>query len=164
MTAVPTRYVCGMTCVHHRREGHGRSLTRTQTPASDDEAFELLTRLADDADVSRSRLIEKMVGQDHEAHEQLTDAAALVEVSLGGFFERVVFLERDPYERLTNMAQHARADRSQFLEHLILRAEGIYNFEPPSPPSLRPWWKLWGKDVVAELPAIVADLRSSPNR
>ena len=101
----------------------------------DDEAFGLLTRLADDADVSRSRLIEKMVGQDHEAHEQLT-----------------------------NMAQHARAERSQFLEHLILRAEGIYNFEPPLPPSLRPWWKLWGKDVVAELPAIGADLRSSPNR
>ena len=95
----------------------------------DGEAFELLTRLADDADVSRSRLIEKMVGQDHEVHEQLTDAAALVEVSLGEF------LERDPYERLTNMAQHARADRSQFLEHLILRAEGIYNFEPPLPPS-----------------------------
>ena len=124
----------------------------------DGEAFELLTRLADDADVSRSRLIEKMVGQDHEVHEQLTDAAALVEVSLGEF------LERDPYERLTNMAQHARADRSQFLEHLILRAEGIYNFEPPLPPSPPPWWKLWGKDVVAELPATVADLRSSPNR
>ena len=158
MTAVPTRYVCGMTCVHHRREGHGRSLTRTQTPASDDEAFELLTRLADDADVSRSRLIEKMVGQDHEAHEQLTNVAALVEVSLGEFLERVVFLESDPYERLTNMAQHARVDRSQFLDHLILRAEGIYNFEPPSP---RPWWKLWGKDVVAELPAIAADLRKA---
>ena len=124
-----------------------------RTFTMDDEAFELLTRLADDADVSRSRLIEKMVGQDHEVHEQLTDAAALVE-----------FLERDPYERLTNMPQHARADRRQFLEHLILRAEGIYNFEPPLPPSPRLWWKLWGKDVVAELPAIVADLRSSLNR
>ena len=31
----------------------------------------------------------------------------------------------DPYERLTNMAQHARADRSQFLEHLVLRVEAI---------------------------------------
>ena len=77
-----------------QRAGHGRSSTRTQTPASDDEAFELLTRLADDADVSRSRLIEKMVGQDHEAHEQLTDAAALVEVSLGEFLERAVFFGR----------------------------------------------------------------------
>ena len=67
MTAVPTRCVCGMTRVHRWREGHGRSSTRTQTPASDDEAFELLTRLADDADVSRSRLIEKMVGQDHNS-------------------------------------------------------------------------------------------------
>ena len=127
MTAVPTRCVCGMKCVHHRREGHGRSSTRTQTPASDDEAFELLTRLADDADVSRSRLIEKMVGQDHEAYERLTNAAALVEVSLGEF------LESDPYERLTNMATQARANRSQFLEHLILRAEAIYNFPPPLP-------------------------------
>ena len=77
MNAVPTRCVCGMTRVHRWREGHGRSSTRTQTPASDDEAFELLTRLADDADVSRSRLIEKMVGQDHKAHEQLTNAAVL---------------------------------------------------------------------------------------
>ena len=110
MTAVPTRYVCGMKYVHHRREGHGRSSTRTQTPASDDEAFELLTRLADDADVSRSRLIEKMVGQDHEAYERLTGAAALVEVSLGEFLERVVFLESDPYERLTNMAHPSQGE------------------------------------------------------
>ena len=60
----------------------------------DDEVFELLTRLSEEADVSRSRLLEQMVGRDHEA-----------------------------YERLTNMANQARADRRQFLERLIVRAE-----------------------------------------
>ena len=81
-------------------------------------------------------------------------------VSLGEFLESAVFLGDDPYERLTNMAQHSRADRSQFLEHLILRAEAVWNFQPPVPPPPRPWWKLWGKDPEIELPAIVADLRN----
>ena len=132
-----------------------------RTFTMDDEVFERLTWLADNAGVSRSRLIEKMVGQDHEAYERLTDAAALVEVSLGEFLERVVFLESDPYERLTKMAQHARADRSQFLEHLLLRAEAVWNFQPPLLPPPRPWWKLWSKEERGpELPAIVADLRN----
>ena len=130
----------------------------------DDEVFERLTRLAEDADISRSRLIEQLVGYDHEAYERLTYLATGAEINPGEFLERVVFLESDPYERLTKMAQHARADRSQFLEHLLLRAEAVWNFQPPLLPPPRPWWKLWGKDVVAELPAIVADLRSSPNR
>ena len=125
----------------------------------DDEVFERLTRLAEGTDTSRSRLLEQLVGQDHEAYERLTNAAALVEVSLGEFLEGVVFLESDPYERLTKMAQHARADRSQFLEHLLLRAEAVWNFRPPVLPPPRPWWKLWSKELVPELPAIVADLR-----
>ena len=58
------------------------------------------------------------------------------------------------------MANQARADRRQFLEHLILSAEAVWNFQPPPPPPLpRPWWKLWGKDPEPELPAIVAGLR-----
>ena len=44
----------------------------------------------------------------------------------------------------------------EFVEHLILRAEAIWNFQPLVLPPPRPWWKLWGKDP--ELPAIVADL------
>ena len=56
------------------------------------------------------------------------------------------------------MAQQARANEAQFLEHLILRSEAIWNFQPPPP---RPWWKLWGKDPEPELPAIVADLRNA---
>ena len=131
-----------------------------RTFTMDDEVFELLTRLAEDVDVSRSRLLEQMVGRDHEAYEQLTHAAAGAEVSAGEFLERVVFLRDEPYERLTHMAQQARADRRQFLEHLILRAEAVWNFQPPPPPLPRPWWKLWGKDPVPELPAIVADLRN----
>ena len=132
-----------------------------RTFTMDDAVFELLTRLSEDADVSRSRLLERLVGRDHEAYERLTNAAALVEVSLGEFLERVVFLESDPYERLTKMAQHARADRSQFLEHLLLRAEAVWNFQPPLLPPPRPWWKLWSKEERApELPAIVADLRN----
>ena len=131
-----------------------------RTFTMDDEVFELLTRLAEDVDVSRSRLLEQMVGRDHEAYEQLTHAAAGAEVSVGEFLERVVFLRDEPYERLTHMAQQARADRRQFLEHLILRAEAVWNFQPPPPPLPRPWWKLWGKDPVPELPAIVADLRN----
>ena len=62
---------------------------------------------------------------------------------------RVLFLGCDLHERLTNMANQARADRRQFLEHLILRAEAVWNFQPPPPPLPRPWWKLWGKDPRA---------------
>ena len=48
----------------------------------------------------------------------------------------------------------------QFLEHLILRAEVIWNCQPPVLPP-RPWWKLWSKEErEPELPAIVADLRN----
>ena len=77
----------------------------------------------------------------------------------------ILFLEHEPYERLTNMAQQARANEAQFLEHLILRAEAIYNFQPPVPLPPRPWWKLWSKEERdTELPAIVADLRGTPTR
>ena len=136
-----------------------------RTFTMDDEVFERLTRLAEDADISRSRLIEGLVGYDHEVYERLTHLATGAEINPGEFLERVLLLGSDPYERLTKMAQHARADRSQFLEHLILRAELIWNFQPPVPPPLRPWWKLWSKeDREPELPAIVADLRGTPTR
>ena len=79
--------------------------------------------------------------------------------SLGEFLERVVFLDDEPHERLTDMAQQARANPSQFLEPLIVRAEAFWNFQPPPPPVPLTWWKLWGKDPVPEVPAIVADLR-----
>ena len=82
-----------------------------RTFTMEDASFELLTRLAEDADVSRSRLLEKLVGRDHEAYERLTQAAAGVDVSAGEFLERVVFLDDEPYERLMTMAQQARADR-----------------------------------------------------
>ena len=73
-----------------------------------------------------------------------------------------MFLGSDPYERLTKMAQHARADRSQFLEHLLLRAETVWNFQPPLLPPPRPWWKLWSEEERApELPAIVGDPRNA---
>ena len=72
-----------------------------------------------------------------------------------------MFLQSDPYERMTNMAQQARANEVQFLEHLIVRAEAIYHFQPPLLPPPRPWWKLWSKEPAPELPAIVADLRSA---
>ena len=102
-----------------------------RTFTMDDEVFEQLTRMAQDADISWSRLLEQLVGQDHE-----------------------------PYERLTNMVTQARANEAQFLEHLILRAEAIWNFQPPVLPAPRPWWKLWSKEErEPELPAIVGDLR-----
>ena len=81
-------------------------------------------------------------------------------LALVSSLERVVFLRDEPYERLTHMAQQARADRRQFLEHLILRAELIWNFQPPVPPPPRPWWKLWSEEPVPEMPAIVSDLRN----
>ena len=128
----------------------------------DDEVFERLTRLAEDADISRSWLLEQLVGQDHEAYERLMQLAIGAEVSPGKFLERVVLLGRDLYERLRNMAKQARASEAQFLEHLILRAEAIYNFQPPVLPPPRPWWKLWSKEErEPELPAIVADLRNA---
>ena len=127
----------------------------------DNEVFERLTRLAEDADISRSRLLEQLVGQEHEAYERLMQLA-IAEVSPGKFLERVVLLGRDLYERLRNMAKQARASEAQFLEHLILRAEAIYNFQPPVLPPPRPWWKLWSKEErEPELPAIVADLRNA---
>ena len=58
---------------------------------------------------------------------------------------RVLFLGRDLHERLTTMANQARATEAQFLEHLILRAEVIWNYQPPVLPPPRPWWKLWRK-------------------
>ena len=36
---------------------------------------------------------------------------------------------------------------------MILRAEAIYNFQPPLPPPPRPWWKLWGN--VPQPPELV---------
>ena len=136
-----------------------------RTFTMDDEVFEQLTRIAEDADTSRSRLLEQLVGQDHEAYERLTQLASGAEVSSGEFLERVVFLGRDPYERLPTMALQARANEAQFLDHLILRAEAIYNFQPPVLPAPRPWWKLWSKEERGpELPSIVADLRGAPTR
>ena len=127
MTAVPTRYVCGMTGIHHRREGHGRSSTRKHVRHT--------ARLPSTPRRTTTRR-----------------AAATVEVS------PCVFLDGDPYERLTNMAQQARANEAQFLERLILRAEAVWNFQPPRVPPFRPWWKLWGREP--EVPAIVGDLRN----
>ena len=75
-----------------------------------------------------------------------------------------VYLDGEEYERLTTMAQRARANEGQFLEHLILRAEVIWSFQPPLPPPPPPrlWWKLWSKEELEpELPAIVADLRNA---
>ena len=98
--------------------------------------------LAEDTDISRSRLLEQLVGQEHEAYERLTQLATSAELGLGEFLERVVFLGSDPHERLTNMAQYAMANEAQFLDHLILRAEAVWNFQPPRVPPFRPWWKL----------------------
>ena len=48
------------------------------------------------------------------------------------------------------------------LEHLIVRAEAVYNFQPPVLLPPRPWWKLWSKEErEPEMPAIVADLRNA---
>ena len=66
-----------------------------------------------------------------------------MEVSPCEFQDRGVFLDGEEYERLTSMAKQARANEAQFLEHLILRAEVIWNYRPPPPPLPRPWWKLW---------------------
>ena len=94
-----------------QRAGHGRSSTRTQTHPTasdvhhDDEAFELVTQLAEDANISRSRLLELLVGYDHEVYEQLTQEASGAEVGRVEFLERVVLLGRDPHERLTTLAR-----------------------------------------------------------
>ena len=78
---------------------------------------------------------------------------------------RLVDPDDQVYAQLTHMAQQARANEVQFLEHLILRDEAIYNFQPPVLPAPRPWWKLWSKEErEPELPAIVADLRGTPTR
>ena len=58
---------------------------------------------------------------------------------------------------------HCSHNEAQFLEHLILRAEVIYNFQLPVLPVLpppRPWWKLWAREPEVETPAIVSDLRN----
>ena len=38
--------------------------------------------------------------------------------------------------------------------------EVLIFFQPPVLPPARPWWKLWGRDPVPEVSAIVADLRN----
>ena len=126
----------------------------------EDPTYEHLTSLAEDADTSRSRLVEQFVYYDHQAYERLTHIAAAAAVSPSEFLQQAMFLNEDPHQRLTRIAAAARATPSQFLEHLILRAEAIYNFEPPAPPQPRPWWKLWVKNPVPEIPALVADLRN----
>ena len=78
-----------------------------RTFTMDDEVFERLTRLAEDADISRSRLLEQLVGQDHEVYERLTQLATSAELGPGEFLERVLLLGSDPYEWLTNMAKQA---------------------------------------------------------
>ena len=88
-------------------------------------------------------------------------AAATVAVRPVRVLGQERLLDGDVYERLANMAQQARAYEARFLEHLILRAEAIWNFQPPLPPPSRPWWKLWGKVPTPEVPAIVADLRNA---
>ena len=73
-----------------------------------------------------------------------------------------MLLNDEPYKRLTDMAKQARASEVQFLEHLLLRAEAVWNFQPPLLPPPRPWWQLWSKeDCEPELPAIVGDLRNA---
>ena len=57
------------------------------------------------------------------------------------------------------MAKQARANEAQFLEHLILRAEAVYNYQPPVLPSPRPWCKSLGEEP--ELLAIEAGLRQA---
>ena len=54
-----------------------------RTFTMDDDVFERLTWLADDADISRSRLIEKLVGYDHEAYDRLTHLANGAELNPG---------------------------------------------------------------------------------
>ena len=68
-----------------------------------------------------------------------------------GDVEQLVGQDHEAYERLTKMAQQARANEAQFLEHLILRAEAIYNFQPPVLLPPRPWWKLWSKEEREEV-------------
>ena len=126
-----------------------------------DDVFELLTQLAEDGDVSRSRLLESFVVRDHEVYELLLRVAAVAAVSPAEFLQRVVCLDVDAYERLTHMARHARVSEAQFLAHLLVRADVVWHFQPPVVPPPRPWWKLWSKEERApELPAIVADLRN----
>ena len=106
-----------------------------RTFTMDDEVFERLTRLAEDADISRSRLLEQLVGYDHEVYERLTHLATGGRAWPWRVLGARLAVGSDPYERLTKMAQHARADLSQFLEHLILRAEVIWNYQPPVLPA-----------------------------
>ena len=72
-----------------------------------------------------------------------------------------MFVGNDRYERLMYIVQKAMANEAQLLEHLILRAEAIYNFQTPVQPPPRPWWKLWAREREVEMPAIVADLRNA---
>ena len=82
-----------------------------RTFTMDDEAFERLTLLSEDADTSRSRLLELLVGYDHEAYERLMQLATSAAVSPGEYLEqRRVVGERNPYERLTNMAAAGEGD------------------------------------------------------
>ena len=55
---------------------------------------------------------------------------------------RTFTMEDESYERLSELARAANTNRSRFLEHLILMAEQVLSWQPPTPPK-RPWWKFW---------------------
>ena len=69
-----------------------------------------MTRLAEDADISRSRLIEGLVGYDHEVYERLTHLATGAEINPGEFLERVLLLGAERYD-LGTAKLHTRDDR-----------------------------------------------------
>ena len=124
--------------------------------------FERLTRLAEDADISWSRLSSSWLARTTRRMNGLCSWPSAPRSALASSWSASCSWGVTRMNGLRNMAKQARASEAQFLEHLILRAEAIYNFQPPVLPPPRPWWKLWSKEErEPELPAIVADLRNA---
>ena len=66
---------------------------------------------------------------------------------------RTFTMEDESYERLTRYANAAHANRSRFLEHLLLMAEPILAWEPPR----RRWWQFWVRKSRPLMGVIDAD-------
>ena len=74
---------------------------------------------------------------------------------------RTFTMEDESYERLSELARAANTNRSRFLEHLILMAEQVLSWQPPTPPK-RPWWKFWQPQPQAPAPLPLMGIIDAP--
>ena len=89
-----------------------------------DEAYDTLSKSAQNQGTNRSRLIEDLIIQEH----------------------RTVTLSDDAYQLLTNSAEAFATDPERLAEELVNRCGAILSWQAPEPPRPLPWWKFWRRN------------------